>query len=167
MKKKPALVATAAVIALLGSVAAPLVYEKVQEYEGYSEVGYLDMLGIPTKCFGDTNEVVVGEFYTDEECAASLEKQTIAHSEPVLQRNPSLREHPYALSAAILLAYNIGNAAYNKSSVARFFEEGRIQEGCDAIGLYNKGRVNGKLVIIKGLQKRRNQEMAICYEDVR
>lgn len=160
--KRPILTATAAVIALLGVTAADLVFEAVPEFEGYSEEGYFDILGIPTKCFGDTTDVVVGKFYDIAECTESFERQIIAHAEPVLKCTPGLADYPHALAAAVSFTYNLGGPTYCKSTAAKRFNEGKLREGCNALGLYNKGRVNGKLVVIEGLKRRRNKEVAMC-----
>jgi lysozyme len=55
------------------------------QWEGKKNVGYFDIVGIPTACMGDTNNVVVGKFYSDTECRARLEQQAIIHISEVKQ----------------------------------------------------------------------------------
>lgn len=79
-------------------------------------------------------------------------------AEPVLKRNPELKGHDAQLIAAVSLAYNIGPAAYNRSTVAKRFSSGDWKGACDAFLRWNKagGRV------VSGLTKRREAERRIC-----
>lgn len=129
-------------------------------FEGKRNVGYKDVAGIPTACFGDTANVVVGKFYGDAECQARLEQQASAHVAEVVKCTPHLRGWP--LVAASSLAYNIGGPAYCGSTAAKRFNAGDIRGGCDALLSWNKARVNGTLVMVKGLANRRAAERAIC-----
>ena len=79
-------------------------------------------------------------------------------AKPVLARNPELRGHDPQLLAAVSLAYNIGPAAYERSTVARRFSQGRWREACDAFLMWT--RAGGRKV--QGLVNRRRKERAIC-----
>lgn len=58
------------------------------------------------------------------------------------------------------LAYNVGVSRFCSSSVARKFNAGDTQGACDALLLYVKA--DGK--VLKGLQRRRAQERALCLQ---
>ena len=77
---------------------AAFLFSTVPQHESIRLVGYLDPVGIPTKCMGDTTNVVVGRRYSDAECRESLERQLIAHAEPVLRCTPVLKGHTYQLA---------------------------------------------------------------------
>ena len=94
------------------------------------------------------------------ECNARLERQLIAHAEPVLVCTPGLRDHPEELAAASSLAYNIGVSAYCRSTVDRRFDAGDFKGGCDAFLMWNKA--GGRE--IKGLTNRRRAERDICLQ---
>jgi GH24 family phage-related lysozyme (muramidase) len=64
--------------------------------------------------------------------------------------------------AAISLAYNIGTDAFCRSTAARHFRAGDWRGGCDALTAWNKARVNGRLVPVRGLTRRRRHEREIC-----
>jgi lysozyme len=155
-KKK--LAASAVLIALVGSVAAGILMDTVPQHEGEVLQGYLDPVGIPTKCYGDTYDVVVGKTYTAEECLRSLEKQLIAHAKPVLACVPELEGHPEQLAASVSLAYNIGTGNFCASSIARNFRAGKWASACAGFSAWN--RAGGK--VLKGLVRRRADERAIC-----
>lgn len=146
---------------VMGSAAlASALLGGLTQWEGKKNVGYLDIVGIPTACVGDTNNVVVGKFYSDAECRARLEQQAIVHVNEVKRCTPSIGGGQ--LVAAGLLAYNIGGAAYCKSTVDRMFDAGKIRAGCDAFRMWNKA--GGK--IVRGLVNRREFERTLCLQGV-
>lgn len=151
--------------ALVGAAAVAVLVPTVQRWEGVEHVPYRDIVGIWTVCYGDTNNVVPGRRETQEQCEARLERQLIAHAKPVLECVPKLTRYPNATAAAVSLAYNIGPTAFCRSTVARRFNAGDIRGGCDALMMWNKARVRGKLVVVRGLTNRRNAERAICLKD--
>ncbi|WP_327752913.1 hypothetical protein VVT58_15585 [Sphingobium sp. SJ10-10] len=164
---------------LLGSaVAATALTADIKLWEGSKNVGYLDIAKIPTKCSGDTTDVVVGKLYTDAECAASLDKQAIVHVDGVLQCAPGLAGRPQLIRASGLMAYNVGIAAWCDSTAGKRFKVGDWLGGCLATGPYFtvlrkdgatvvtsgfiNSRINGKLQPVDGLIFRRTYEMTVC-----
>lgn len=119
---------------------------------------YRDIVGVWTICDGDTADVRPGMIETAEGCRDRLERQLVAHAEPVLRCTPGLRDRPDQLAAAVSLAYNIGTGAYCGSTVARRFNAGDLRGGCDAFLLWVKA--GGRTV--QGLVNRRRDERAIC-----
>lgn len=127
---------------------------------------YVDMVGVVTICDGDTSDVRRGQVATEAECQARLERQLVAHAKPVLRCVPALA-HPdrqNQLIASVSLAYNIGPSGFCGSSVARRFNRGQWATGCHNMMLWNKVRVNGRLVPVRGLTLRRARERKLCLE---
>lgn len=153
-------------VAMIGTAAALIVTPLVARWEGKRNDPYRDIAGILTVCYGDTNNVDPNRRYTDAECTARLEQQLVEHARPVLQCTPALRDHPEALAAAVSLAYNIGGSAYCRSTVARHFNAGDIERGCNNFLSWNKARVNGRLTAVRGLTRRREAEREICLRSV-
>lgn len=152
--------ASKSLVGLVGATAATLITLTVTQWEGTVTRGYLDPIGIPTKCTGDTTNVVVGRYYSDLECRASLDKQLLAHAGPVVACTPGLNGRPYETAASVSLAYNIGTAGFCKSTAARLFNARDYRGGCKAIGRFviAGGRV------IQGLVNRRKAEVALCLK---
>ncbi len=146
--------------AMGGASFAALLLASLTSLEGNSNVGYLDIAGIPTACTGDTVNVVVGKFYSDAECHARLVRQATAHIKDVQRCTPGLTG--YQLVAAGLLTYNIGGAHYCSSTAARRFKAGDRRGGCDAFKLFN--RAGGR--VVRGLVNRRAFETEICLRGV-
>lgn len=149
-------------VALVGALAAAGLYVSIPRDEGTKNTAYRDVANIYTICTGDTHDVHPGQVATDTECQQRLERQLIAHAEPVMACTPSLKAEgrDYQRWAAVSLAYNIGVNAYCHSSVDRAFDTGNWRAGCDAILRWNMA--GGR--IVAGLTARRQRERAICLK---
>lgn len=149
-------------LAIVGAVAVGVLYVSIPEDEGTRYTAYRDIVGVWTICQGDTANVAPGMVETPEGCSKRLERQLIAHAGPVMACTPRLREpgRDYQRAAAVSLAYNVGTAAYCRSSVDRQFDAGNWRAGCDALLLWNKA--GGK--VVRGLTLRRQRERAICLK---
>lgn len=146
--------------AAIGVSAAGLLLATIAMWEGKRNVGYFDIVGVATACYGDTKDVQVGKVYTDKECAERLERQALAHIKPVLACTPSLKGRTNQLVAAGSLAYNIGAHAYCRSTVDRRFDAGDWRGGCNAMLAWRfaGGRE------IRGLKNRRIYERNLCLK---
>jgi lysozyme len=143
----------------LGSAAsAALLLATLTGYEGKRNVGYRDIVGIPTACMGDTKDVVVGKFYSDAECQMRLERQALVHVTEVQRCTPTITGNQ--LVAAGSLAYNIGGSAYCRSTVARRFNAGDRRGACNAFLAWN--RAGGR--VVAGLARRREGERTLCLK---
>lgn len=152
-------------VALVGSVCATVSLALVTDFEGVSYFGYRDPVGIPTKCYGDTQGVTVGKRYTEAECKASLETQLLSKATGVLQCVPVLNEHPYQLAASISFAYNIGIGAFCKSTTAKRFNAGNFAGACKAMNESDTGKPQWDTALgvrLKGLTRRRAVERSVC-----
>lgn len=123
---------------------------------------YLDIVKVPTACDGITKGVKLGQTYTEAQCTALLERELIAHAEPVIACVPRLYGRANQAAAAVSLAYNVGAGGFCASTVARRFNAGDWRSGCDAFLMWDKagGRV------VRGLQLRRQRERALCLRDL-
>lgn len=169
--------------ALMGSAAAvTALLTGISLHEGKKNVGYLDIAKIPTACYGDTEDVQVGKFYSDAECAQRLERQALAHVDGVVKCVPGLAGRGGVLRATGSMAYNIGVGGFCSSTAGSRFKAGDMLGGCLAIGPYFvvqrkdgssvvtsgfiNARVNGKLQPVQGLINRRAYEMDLCIRGV-
>ncbi|WP_022976976.1 lysozyme [Nevskia ramosa] len=64
-------------------------------------------------------------------------------------------------TAFVSLAFNIGAGAFRSSTAARLAKAGDMRGAADAIALFNKATVNGKLTVVAGLASRRADERAL------
>jgi lysozyme len=145
-------------VSLIGTGAAAALLTLVGTWEGKRNDPYRDIVGVWTVCYGETHAVM--KRYSDEECRSMLADRLADYAAPVLTRNPELRGHDDQLVAATSLSYNIGQAAYAKSTVAKRFTAGDWKGACDAMLAWRFA--GGREVT--GLLNRRRAERAICLK---
>ena len=139
-------------------IAAPL----IELVEGVENKPYMDIAGIPTVCSGITGpDVVWGKTYSNRECRNLLEKHIQIHAKYV-QGAVTYPIAPQTRAALISFSYNVGGSAMRKSTAVKLINQGKIEQGCKALGMWNKARVNGKLKVVKGLVNRRKEEIELC-----
>lgn len=126
--------------------------------EGKRNDPYIDMAGIPTVCYGETN--VKMRHYTDVECIAMLKKSVEGYATQVVAISPTLNDRTYELAATTSLAYNVGLGRYKQSTMAKLFAQKKWAAGCAELKkwVYVKGNK------VKGLVNRRDKEYAICIK---
>lgn len=140
---------------------------------------YLDIVGVPTACDGITKGVKLGQTYTEAQCAAMLERELIAHAEPIVKCAPGLYGRPYQAVAVVLLGYNIGVGGVCRGSIGRHLNGGNWAAASAAFLPWNKGTFSrpqkgkvcvrkargGYLCPIGGLTARRHRERCIFDMD--
>jgi lysozyme len=140
------------------AAALALAIPVVAQWEGEKRVGYLDIIGVPTYCYGGTGpEAVVGKRYSAATCRTQLAQDAIDHATP-LQRCITRELPPEVFAAFISLSYNIGPAGVCRSSVVRLANAGDLRGACAALTKFNKA--GGK--VYRGLVNRRADERRLC-----
>lgn len=144
----------------------PFCMPVIKQFEGFRAKPYKDSAGIPTVGYGtiqypDGKAVTMNDPAVTEPQAEgflryqiSLKSKTIA---TYLMRSATLHQ----AAAMLSLTYNIGTGAFKGSTVLRKFNGGEIPGSADAFLLWDKAVVDGQLVVVPGLHKRRVQERAI------
>jgi len=147
--------------AKIAVIAVPL----VGAFEGLRTVAYLDPVGIPTICYGEIQDVQMGDQATRAECDALLGARLAEFSDQIDQCLPDalpVQTHAAFLSAA----YNIGSSAFCSSSMARRANAGDLSGACDALLLWDKATLAGVKVRLPGLSRRRAEERELCLDGV-
>lgn len=154
-----------ALVGVVGAIAAGVLFVSIPKDEGTELRAYRDIVGVWTVCNGDTANVRPGMVETPEGCRKRLERQLVAHAEPVLKCLPwlAVQGRDYPRAAAVSLAYNIGTDAFCRSTAARRFNAGDWRGGCDAFLMWT--RAGGKEV--RGLRLRRERERELCLRGLK
>lgn len=137
-------------------------YLGIGGYEGLRTVAYRDAspAEIWTYCYGETKGVTKDSRATPEQCKALLAQRVEGDFIPGIERCIT-REMPVKVEAAFVsLGYNIGVAAFCKSSVARKWNAGDGVGACEAMKLYVKSGDR----TLPGLVRRREGESGLCKE---
>jgi lysozyme len=129
--------------------------EVVKKWEGLRLKAYKCPAGVWTIGYGHTEGVKPSDVWTKEQAEEALARELEKRRTALLRLCPELRDEPEnRIAACVSLAYNIGNAAFARSSVYRYIVAERYDDAANAFRLWNK--VDGK--ILKGLVDRREDE---------
>jgi lysozyme len=132
--------------------------KRIIQREGCKLKAYKDSGGVLTICVGHTSaagppKVRPGMTATPAECKAMLEHDLSAF-EDVVERAVKVPVSQNEFDALVSLCYNIGPAAFRRSSVVRHLNKGYRAAAADAFLMWVK--VKGKT--IRGLVNRRHGE---------
>jgi lysozyme len=140
--------------------------DRIKEFEGFSAKPYRDSAKVPTIGWGTIrypngqtvtmSDPPIGKDYA-EQCLTFEMAQNAAVLASHLDRVASVHQ----AAAMLSLAYNIGTQAFLGSSVLRLFNAGKTAASAKAFEMWDKAHVDGKLVVVLGLLKRRKEEEAM------
>lgn len=155
-------IGAAGAVALFSAGVIAMATPQVQKWEGRRLYPYYDIVKKLTVCDGETHGIELRP-YSNAECDAMTGKAMRRTADGITPCLP--RVLPIMVQVAILVtAYNIGTGAFCGSSISRLMRQGDVRAGCNAIALWNKGRINGKLVVVRGLDLRRQAERGLCLK---
>lgn len=132
----------------------------IAEREGCRLRAYRCPAGVWTCGWGETSgvtpETVWDQAEADRRFCASLTRYT-AQVLAMCTEHPA----PNQLGALVSLAYNVGPAALQRSTVLAAHNRGDWQSAARAFSLWDKARVAGALTVLPGLTARRAAEAAL------
>ena len=132
--------------------------EALREHEGLRLVAYLDSVGVWTIGYGDTGpDVVKGLVITKAQAEERLRKR-LREFEGYVNRAVKVKLTQNQFDALVSLVYNIGPTNFISSTLLRKLNASDYAGAADQFLVWNKGRVDGKLVVINGLTNRRHEE---------
>jgi len=143
--------AYAAVIAL----ATPM----VAGWEGLRVRAYLDPVGIPTICYGETEGVKMGDVKTKAECDKMLTFK-MAYLSWRVDNIVIISMKPETHAAMVSFVYNVGEGAFKRSTLLKKLNAGDVVGACMELDrwTYAGGRQ------LTGLVKRRAAERDLCLK---
>lgn len=136
----------------------------VQRNEGTKLIAYQDVAGIWTIGTGHTPSHQ-GQVITMAQANALLLADTAHAAAAVDGATRDVATTDNQFSAMVSLAFNIGTGAFKGSSVLRYHRAKQYQAAADAFLRWNKAHVDGALVTVKGLTRRREEERALYLGD--
>jgi len=135
----------------------------VMSAEGVRTYAYLDPVGIPTICFGETHGVKMGDKATMDVCKDMLYERLMLVNVGVdkcvhADMSPSRR------AAVISFSYNVGVSAFCHSTFARKLND-NDPHACNQLYRWTYAHVAGVKVQLPGLVARRGKEYRLCVEN--
>lgn len=133
----------------------------VQAHEGLRLKPYYDPVGIPTVCYGHTGpDVKMGTTYTVAQCDRILIQDLSKHRAGI-ERCITAPLTANQRDAVVSFAFNLGVTKTCKSTLVRKLNRRDYIGAADEFPKWDKARVNGRLVALRGLTKRRAAERAL------
>lgn len=139
----------------------------IKDFEGYLRplkdggcIAYRCPAGVWTIGWGCTKGVKAGMTWTKQQAVEGLRRE-LAECEAAVTRMVTVPIHQHQFDALVSFAYNCGVGALKKSTILRKLNRGDVEGAAAAFELWNKAKVNGKLVVLRGLARRRAAEKAL------
>lgn len=140
----------------------------IKSFEGYhtrlkdgSCAAYLCPAHVPTIGYGCTDGVRLGMVWTEAEAVAGLARE-IAKFEAVVSRLVTVTINQHEYDSMVSLAYNIGAAAFARSTVLKRLNNGDRAGAAKAFEMWTRG--GGR--VLPGLVSRRKREAALFLKPV-
>lgn len=141
----------------------------IKAHEGYKLSAYQDSAGIWTIGYGsilyeDNSKVKPGDQITPDRADALLAMEVEEKSETVKRmiQNPNINQNQF--DALVSFAYNVGTDALRNSTLLRRVNANPADPSIrEAFLMWNKAHVDGQLVEIQGLTKRRGDEADLYF----
>lgn len=134
----------------------------IKSFEGFSLDSYDDGVGVWTIGWGSIkdlqgNPVKKGQ-KIDNSIANKLFKRDLQSFENAVNRLVTVPLSQNQYDALVSFSYNVGIGALSGSTLLKKLNVGDYTGAAESFMSWDKGRVNGKLVEIKGLTRRRKAE---------
>lgn len=149
-------------------VFATMMVASVGTFEGLRQVAYLDPVGIPTACFGETKGIKMGMKFTKAECEGMLTESLIEHEQGMVRciKNPDIIPDK-TYGAFLSFTYNLGVGAFCGSTMRKKIDAGNLAGACNELPKWNKATLAGVRIVLPGLTTRRATEKSMCVEGLK
>lgn len=130
------------------------------QYEGWTNVVYRDVVGLPTVCVGHMDpQLIVGSRFTDKQCEAMLIKDVEIVS-AAIDRHVKVPLNTEMRGALVSLVFNIGEGNFASSTLLRKLNSGDYVGAANEFTRWVYGGQGAKKRVIQGLLHRRKMERA-------
>lgn len=136
----------------------------IKSFEGLRLKAYRDSVGVWTIGWGHTSTARPGMQITEEH-AEELLRADLADAERAVTRQITVPLTQNQFDALVSFTFNLGSGALSKSTLRRLLNAEDYKGAADQFPRWNKGRVNGALVVLKGLTRRRVAERKLFLEE--
>lgn len=130
----------------------------IKQFEGLELEAYKDIAGIWTIGYGHTGADVEPGMRITEAEAERLLAQDLRPREARIGRLIEVSLNQNEFDAIVCFTYNVGTEALKRSTLRRHLNAGNRQAAANEFPKWNKARVNGQLVPVVGLTRRREAE---------
>lgn len=145
--------------------------KEITRHEGEVLKVYLDPVGLPTAGVGHLLTAAEKKIYKVGQKITKAQSQEwlnndLQRFEKCINEAVEVPINQNQFDALVSLAFNIGEKAFEGSSVLRHLNAGRYEKAADAFLLWNKGTVGKKKVVLPGLKRRREEERDLFLQPI-
>jgi lysozyme len=149
-------------VILGGTTAAVIAVGSIMGWEGKHNKAYLDLVQVPTICYGTTRypdgkPVRLGDIKNDSECT-DLMYQEVLRIDAIITRTVKVKLKDHERAALISWIYNVGETKFYTSTLLRKLNAGDVVGACNELPrwVYADGKK------LRGLVNRRADERLLC-----
>lgn len=146
---------------------SPVGRKLIKDFEGCHTIlsngkvqSYVDPVGVWTIGWGHTKTAKPNMIISQTE-ANKLFEQDLGDVISAIHRHVKVPLTQNQFDALASFVYNLGETNFRKSTLLKRLNAGLYEEVPAQLLRWNKGRVKGKLVVLKGLTRRRTAEAAV------
>jgi len=145
------------------AIAATLATASIAVFEGIRLEAYRDPVGIPTICFGETQNIKMGMRATLPECKNMLVTRSIQIATEISRCiDPNVIISNKTFASFISFSYNVGATAFCSSTLLKKLNAGDTIGACHELDRW----IFAKKVVHQGLKNRRAEEKKMCLEGI-
>lgn len=137
----------------------------IQAFEKCSTKAYRDAVGVWTIGYGRIAGVKPGDTCTAEQAAEWFAEELPLY-EKTVNNSVTAPLTQWQFDALVSFAYNVGRAALYSSTLLKHLNVLQYEAAAAQFVLWDKGTVDGKLISLPGLTKRRIAERKIFRENI-
>ena len=142
----------------------------IKQWEGCELRAYVDIAGVATIGYGHTATVTLRDVregrVISQETAEEIVKGDLKRFVDAVSLSTKTQINQNQFDAFVSLAFNIGVSAFLTSTTLRRFKAGDVEGAAKAMTWWNKVTQNGKLVVSRGLKRRRAAEKKLFLTPV-
>lgn len=131
----------------------------VKQHEGKVNQAYLDPVKVVTVCYGHTATARMGQVFSDEACEKLL-RSDLQVAEAGVRRLVTVPLTQNTYDALVSFTFNVGEGNLARSTLLKLINAGDYVGACKELPKW----VYAKGVYLRGLAKRRADEMALCLK---
>lgn len=133
--------------------------DMIKSFEGFRSSSYLDSVGVPTIGYGTTHingiPVHLGNASISEAQAEVYLRKDLEDAVKAVNKLVHVEINQNQFDALVSFVYNLGAGALASSHLLTYLNGKKYISAGDEFHKWDKGHINGKLVQIAGLTKRR------------
>lgn len=130
----------------------------IKESEGCELIAYRDAVGVLTIGYGHIGPDVRDGMMITQARADELLREDVRDAEKCVGNLVSVPLTQGQFDALVDFSFNLGCGRLRGSTLLRLLNDADYSGACAQFAVWTKGRVNGKLVDLPGLMKRRSRE---------